>query len=55
MSAKIVDQAGQVKVARLFDKTEAIGPLAPSEAAAAFNHTFGALARELVIWVARPD
>ncbi|MGY4403996.1 hypothetical protein [Bradyrhizobium sp. USDA 3315] len=49
MSAKIVDQNGQVKVARLFDKTEAVGPLAPSEAAAAFNHAFGAFARALVI------
>ncbi|UGY12386.1 MlaD family protein [Bradyrhizobium septentrionale] len=54
-SAKIVDQNGQVKVAKILDDSEEMTSLTPPEAAAAFDRAFGALARELVMWVAATD
>jgi phospholipid/cholesterol/gamma-HCH transport system substrate-binding protein len=55
LSAKVVDGAGHLQAARIFEQSAAIDNLTPASAAAAFNHAFDALARELVPWAAAPQ
>lgn len=52
MSAKIIDGAGQVKAARIIEKSAPMDGLAPAKASIAFNRAFDELARDLVVWVA---
>ena len=55
LSAKILDRDGHVKAAKLFEETETVVTLAPPNAAVAFDHAFGALARKLVTWASTPE
>ena len=52
ISAKLINGAGQVKAARIIEKSAPVDGLAPREAASAFNRAFGELARDLIAWVA---
>lgn len=53
LSAKLVDGAGHVKAARLFQQTAPVQTLSPTDAVSAFNQAFEALAGQLVLWVAQ--
>lgn len=55
LSAKLVDGSGHLQAARVFERSAPLGSLTPASAAAAFNHAFEALARELVLWTASPQ
>jgi phospholipid/cholesterol/gamma-HCH transport system substrate-binding protein len=52
MSAKMVSGAGQVKAARIIEKSAPMDSLAPGKAASAFNRAFDELAHDLIVWVA---
>jgi phospholipid/cholesterol/gamma-HCH transport system substrate-binding protein len=52
ISAKIINGAGQVKTARIIEKSAPLDGLAPGKAVAAFNRAFDELARDLIVWVA---
>ncbi|MGA8898519.1 ABC-type transport auxiliary lipoprotein family protein [Bradyrhizobium sp.] len=52
LSAKIINEAGQIKAARIIEKSARVDSLAPATAASAFNRAFDELARDLVVWVA---
>ena len=52
LSARIIDGAGQVKAARIIEKSAPIDGLAPGKASSAFNRAFDELARDLIVWVA---
>ncbi len=50
-SAKLVDAAGHLKGARIFEQSVPIDTLSPPNAAAAFDQAFGGLARQLISWM----
>jgi phospholipid/cholesterol/gamma-HCH transport system substrate-binding protein len=50
LSAKLVDGAGHLKAARIFEQSAPIAGLTVAHAATAFDQAFGALARDLVTW-----
>src|SRR5262249_36993830 len=52
LSAKLIDGAGHLKAARIFDQAAPIDGLTAPKAAAAFGHAFDGLARDLVMWTA---
>lgn len=52
LSAKLVDGSGHLRAAHLFEQSAPLDNLGPASAAAAFNHAFGAVERELVLWTA---
>jgi phospholipid/cholesterol/gamma-HCH transport system substrate-binding protein len=52
LSAKIVDAAGRIKAARIFEATAPLDELTPAKAASAFDRAFGELGRNLIVWVA---
>jgi len=52
LSARIIDGAGQVKAARILQKSAPIDGLTPAKTGAAFDRAFGELASDLVVWVA---
>jgi phospholipid/cholesterol/gamma-HCH transport system substrate-binding protein len=52
LSAKIVDEAGHLRAARIFEKSAPLDGLTPAKAVAAFDQAFSDLASELVVWVA---
>lgn len=52
LSAKIINGVGQVKAARIIEKSAPFDGLVPGKAASAFNRAFDELARDLVAWVA---
>jgi phospholipid/cholesterol/gamma-HCH transport system substrate-binding protein len=52
LSARIVDATGQVKAARILQKSAPIASLTPAQAAEAFDRAFGEMARDVVVWVA---
>lgn len=52
LSAKLVDQAGHVAAARVFDVSRDVASLTSRDAAAAFAAAFGDLARDVVTWTA---
>lgn len=54
VSAKLVD-GGHVQAARIFQQSAPLDSVTPAKAAAAFNHAFDVLARELVAWAAAPQ
>lgn len=51
-SARLVDGAGHLKVARIFEDSAPIDTMSPSDAAAAFDKVFGGLQRQLIAWMA---
>ena len=55
LSAKLVDGSGHLQAAHFFEQSAPIDNLTPASAAAAFNHAFEALARDLVLWTASPQ
>ena len=52
LSAKLIDGAGHLKAARIFDQAAPIDGLTAPKAAAAFGRAFDGLARDLVTWTA---
>ena len=50
LSAKLVDGAGHLKAARIFEQSTPIADLTVAHAAGAFDRAFGALARDVVGW-----
>jgi len=50
LSAKLVDGAGHLTAARIFEQSVPIEKLSTTQAAAAFSQAFDALARDVVIW-----
>jgi phospholipid/cholesterol/gamma-HCH transport system substrate-binding protein len=52
LSAKLVDGAGRVKAARVFERSAPLNVLTVTQAASAFGQAFDALARDVVMWTA---
>jgi phospholipid/cholesterol/gamma-HCH transport system substrate-binding protein len=50
-SAKIINEAGQVQAARIFETSAPIDGVTPAKAADAFNTAFKELGRSLIAWV----
>ena len=51
-SAKLIDTAGHLKGARIFEQSVPVDVISPPNAASAFDRAFAALARELISWMA---
>jgi phospholipid/cholesterol/gamma-HCH transport system substrate-binding protein len=54
-SAKLVDGAGHLKAARIFERSAAIDGLTAGQAALAFGSVFQSLARDVVTWTVSVD
>jgi phospholipid/cholesterol/gamma-HCH transport system substrate-binding protein len=52
LSVKLVDGAGHLQAARIFEKDAPLEGATPAAAAAAFNRAFDEVAHEVVLWVA---
>jgi phospholipid/cholesterol/gamma-HCH transport system substrate-binding protein len=52
LSAKLIDGAGRLKAARIFEQSAPIDGLTVMQAAAAFGRAFDTLARDVVTWTA---
>lgn len=52
LSAKIINEAGQVKAARIFETSAPLDGLTPAEAVSAFDRAFAELGRNLIAWTA---
>jgi phospholipid/cholesterol/gamma-HCH transport system substrate-binding protein len=52
LSAKIIDGAGHLKAARIFEQSAAMDALTVGQAASAFGRAFDMLARDVVTWTA---
>ncbi len=52
LSAKLVDGAGHVKAARIFEQSAGLNALTATQAASAFGQAFDTLARDVVMWTA---
>jgi phospholipid/cholesterol/gamma-HCH transport system substrate-binding protein len=52
LSAKIIDEAGHLRAARIFEKSAPLDGLTPAKATAAFDKAFSEIAGELVAWTA---
>src|SRR5579863_267634 len=52
LSAKIINAAGQVRAARIFQTSTPMDGVTPAKAAAAFNRAFDDLGRSLIVWAA---
>lgn len=52
LSAKLIDGAGHLKVARIFEQSSPIDALTAAQAATAFRRAFEALSRDVVTWTA---
>jgi phospholipid/cholesterol/gamma-HCH transport system substrate-binding protein len=52
LSAKLVDGAGHLKAARIFEASSPIDGLTVANAVTAFDHAFDKLARDVVVWTA---
>ena len=50
LSARIVDKNGKIVASRLFEESERLDKVAPSEAVAAFSAAFGRLAKDMIAW-----
>lgn len=49
-SARILDKSGKAVASRLFEESEKIDRVAPTEAAAAVSEAFGWIAGKLIAW-----
>ena len=52
LSAKIINEAGQVKAARIFETSAPMDGVTPAKAVEAFDHAFDELGRSLILWTA---
>jgi phospholipid/cholesterol/gamma-HCH transport system substrate-binding protein len=52
LSAKVINEAGQVRGARIFEVSAPMDGLTPSKAATAFDRAFADLGRNLIAWTA---
>ena len=52
LSARIIDEAGQVRAARIFETSVPMDGLAPANAVSAFDRAFAELGRNLIVWTA---
>lgn len=52
LSVRIINEAGEVKAARIFQRSAQVEALTPANAAGAFDQAFDAIARELIVWTA---
>ena len=52
LSAKLIDGAGHLKVARIFEQSSPIDGLTVAQAATAFRRAFEALSKDVVTWTA---
>ncbi len=52
LSAKVIDETGRVKAARVFEASAPVDAVTPAKAAEAFNRAFGDLGRSLIVWTA---
>jgi len=52
LSAKLIDGAGHLKAAHLFETSAPVGGLTVANATAAFGHAFDGIARDVVVWTA---
>jgi phospholipid/cholesterol/gamma-HCH transport system substrate-binding protein len=50
LSARMVDKNGKVIASRLFEDSEKLAMVAPTEAAAAFSEVFGRIAKSMISW-----
>ena len=50
LSAKVVNDAGQVRAARIFQTSAPMDAITPTKAAAAFNRAFDELGHNLIVW-----
>jgi phospholipid/cholesterol/gamma-HCH transport system substrate-binding protein len=50
LSARIVDKNGKVMASRLFEDRQKLDKVEPATAVAAFNDSFGRIARDMVVW-----
>jgi len=50
VSARIVDKNGKVIASRLFEESQKLDKIEPSEAVAAFGGAFGRIAKGLILW-----
>jgi phospholipid/cholesterol/gamma-HCH transport system substrate-binding protein len=50
LSARIVDKNGKVVASRLFEESEKLDHVVPSEAVAAFSEAFGRIAKNMIAW-----
>jgi len=51
LSAKVINEAGDVKGARIFEASAPLDGITPAKAAAAFDSAFAELGRNLIAWV----
>ena len=52
LSAKVINEAGDVKAARIFEASAPLTGVIPAKAAAAFDSAFAELGRNLIAWTA---
>jgi phospholipid/cholesterol/gamma-HCH transport system substrate-binding protein len=52
LSAKVINEAGQVRAARIFETSAPLDGLTPAKAALAFDRAFAELGRNLIAWTA---
>jgi phospholipid/cholesterol/gamma-HCH transport system substrate-binding protein len=52
LSAKVINEAGQVSGARIFEASAPLKEVTPASAAAAFDRAFAELGRDLISWTA---
>jgi len=50
LSARIVDKSGKLVASRLFEESEPLAKLEPSQAVAAFSNAFGRIAKAMIAW-----
>jgi phospholipid/cholesterol/gamma-HCH transport system substrate-binding protein len=50
LSVKLVDGAGRLKAARIFEQSSPIDALTVTQAATAFGRTFETLSKDVVTW-----
>ena len=52
LSAKVINEAGEVKAARIFEASAPIDEMTPAKAVSAFDQAFAELGRNLIAWTA---
>jgi ABC-type uncharacterized transport system auxiliary subunit len=52
LSAKLIDESGRLRPARVFAKSVPLDGMTPAKATAGFDKAFSEIPRELVVWTA---
>ena len=52
LSAKVINDTGEVKAARIFEASAPLDGLTPAKAVSSFDRAFAELGRNLIVWVA---